>query len=78
MVFECSRRCIILLIVGLSLWLKNNSFSAHSIPPGYKNFEQRNPPIYFTMLTKKIKEIRFKITNEHGNLIDFNKEEINF
>ena len=55
-----------------------HSFSAHSVPPGYRYFEQRNPSIYFRISTKKIKEIRFKTTDERGNLIDFNKEEINF
>ena len=49
-----------------------HSFSAHSAQPGYKYFEQRIPTIYFPISTKKINEIRFKTTDEHKNLIDFN------
>ena len=32
--------------------------------------------MYFPISTKNVKEIRFKITDEHNNLIDFNNREI--
>ena len=53
-----------------------HSFPAHSVPPGYKYLEQKNPPIYFPISTKKIEKIVMSIVDQNGNIINFDNEDI--
>lgn len=52
------------------------SFPAYTVPVGYKIFERIYVPIYLPVSLKNISEIRTKIIDEDGKLIDFNGEEI--
>ena len=52
------------------------SFTANSVPPGYLYNKKVNQVIYFPISTKCISDITFKITDQNGNLIDFNEEKI--
>ena len=53
-----------------------HTFPAYNVPSGYKYVEQRKPPIYFPVSTKNIEKINIKITDQDGNLIYFNDENI--
>ena len=52
------------------------SFPSNTVASGYKIIERMNPPIYFPLTDKYIKQMYFQITDENDNLIDFNNETI--
>ena len=52
-------------------------FPAFTVPVGYKIIERMNPPLYLPITRKIISDIRFRILDQNGNIISFNKEEIN-
>ena len=51
-----------------------HSYSAFKVPIGYKMFEKPNPPIYLPLARKVIDKIRVWITDENGNILDFDGE----
>ena len=53
-----------------------HSFPSHIVPPGYKYLEQKNPPIYFPITTKKIEKVVIYIVDQNGTLISFDDEDI--
>ena len=52
------------------------SFPSNTVPTGYKFIERMNPPIYLPLTRKYLDRINFKISDDKGNLIDFNNEYI--
>ena len=52
------------------------NFPYGTVPHGFRIIQQVSTPIYLPIITRNISDIRFKIVDQNGKLINFNNEKI--